>query len=66
MVSVNDKWDVEWQPGMTVAALLAALRFTHPVLVVSVNGHLVPPDQYPTHPVADQDHVKVIHVIAGG
>jgi thiamine biosynthesis protein ThiS len=66
MVLVNDKWEVEWQPGMTVAAVLVALHFTHTVLVVSVNGSLVPPAEYTTHPVADGDLVRVTHVIAGG
>jgi sulfur carrier protein len=66
MVLVNDKWEVEWQPGMTVGALLDTLHFTHSVLVVSVNRLLVPPAEYATHPVADGDHVRAIHVIAGG
>ena len=66
MVQVNDKWDLAWQPGMTVRAVLTALHFTHPVLVVSVNGLLVPPAKYATHPITDGDNVKVIHVLAGG
>jgi thiamine biosynthesis protein ThiS len=66
MIFVNNKWELEWQPRMTVAAVLASLHFTHPVLVVSVNGLLVPPAEYATHPISDQDKVQVIHVIAGG
>jgi thiamine biosynthesis protein ThiS len=66
MIRVNDKWDLAWKPGMTVQDVLIALNFTHPVLVVTVNGGLVPAADYAAHPLADQDRVKVIHVIAGG
>ena len=66
MISVNDKWEVEWQPETTVGTVLAALHFTHPVLVVSVNDTLVQPADYATCPLADGDRVRVIHVIAGG
>jgi thiamine biosynthesis protein ThiS len=66
MIRVNDKWNLAWRPGMTVQDVLVALNFTHSVLVVSVNGALVPAADYPAHPLADQDQVKVIHVIAGG
>ncbi len=66
MIRVNDLRDVPWQAGMTVDDLLEACGFTYRPLIVSVNGVLVPPDQYTTHPVADGDEVRAIHVIAGG
>jgi sulfur carrier protein len=66
MISVNDRWEVEWRPETTVGTVLAALHFTHPVLVVSVNGSLVQPADYGNYPLADGDRVRVIHVIGGG
>lgn len=66
MISVNDKWEVQWQPGMTLRDLLEAVGFTHKVVVISVNGLLIPPADFETHAVADGDLVKVIHIIGGG
>ncbi len=66
MIRVNDKWDIPWQQGMTVERVLRACEFSHQHLVVSVNGRLVPPAEYAGHRVADEDHVRVVHVIGGG
>lgn len=66
MISVNDKWQLEPQPGMTIRAVLTALGFTHTVVVVSVNGTLVASADYDRQTVADGDAVRVIHIIGGG
>jgi thiamine biosynthesis protein ThiS len=66
MIRVNDQWDIPWQPGMTVDDVLVACKFTHHYVAVSVNSQLVPPQEYATWPVADDDQVQVIHIIGGG
>lgn len=66
MIRVNNKFDVEWQEGMTVNSLLEILKFTFPMIVVSVNGKIVPKSEYGTRRVEDNDEVKVMHLIAGG
>lgn len=66
MIRVNDRWDIDWRQGMTVQEVLAACRFTYQHVVVSLNGALVPAEEYGRQLVADGDHVRVIHVIAGG
>jgi thiamine biosynthesis protein ThiS len=66
MVRVNDKWSIEWEPGMTVRDVLAACEFTHRHIVVSVDGVLVPPGEFATRSVVDGADVRVVHVIGGG
>ena len=66
MIRVNDKWNVDWTAGMTIEDVLAACEFTHHHIVVSVNGVLVPLEDYATRPVADGDQVRVNHIIGGG
>ncbi len=66
MIRVNDRWEIPWREGMTVETVLVACKFTHHYVAVSVNGNLVPPDEYARHPVADGDQVQVIHIIGGG
>ena len=66
MIRVNDKFDVEWQKGMTVTSLLEILKFTFPMIIVSVNGKVIPRREYGTTTIEDNDDVKVIHLVAGG
>lgn len=66
MIRVNDKFDVEWREGMTVEGVLTACGFTYPLVVVSVNGQIVPRDAYRTFPVEDNADVRVLHLVAGG
>jgi sulfur carrier protein len=66
MIRVNDKWDIEWRAGMTVQDVLEACQFTHRHIVVSVNGNLVPPGEYPARQVTDGNRVRVVHIIGGG
>ena len=66
MIRVNNKFDVEWREGMTVNSILEVLKFTFPMIVVSVNGKVIPRSEYGTTAIEDDDEVKVIHLIAGG
>jgi sulfur carrier protein len=66
MIRVNDKWDILWQPGMTVNDVLAACKFSHHYVAVTIDSSLVPPDEYAVRTVADGDQVQVIHIIGGG
>jgi sulfur carrier protein len=66
MIRVNDKWDVPWHEGMSVAEVIAACGFTHRHIVVSVNSRAVPAAEIEDHPVADGDRMQVIHIIGGG
>jgi len=66
MILVNNKFDVEWQEGMTVNSILKILKFTFPMIVVSVNGKIIPKSEYGTTRIEDNDEVRVIHLIAGG
>lgn len=66
MIRVNNKFDVEWREGMTVDSILEILKFTFPMIVVSVNGKVIPKSEYGTTTIEDHDQVRVIHLVAGG
>ncbi len=51
---------------MTVDSLLEALNFTFPMIVVSVNGKVIPRSEYETTTIEDNDEVRAIHLVAGG
>jgi thiamine biosynthesis protein ThiS len=66
MIHVNDKFEIEWEEGMTVARLLERLSFSFPLIIVSIDGVLVPQDEYATRRVPEGAEVKVLHMTAGG
>jgi sulfur carrier protein len=66
MIRVNDQFDVEWHPGMTVQDVLDALKFSFRMIVVKVNGDLIRRSAYATTPVPDGADVRAIHLISGG
>jgi sulfur carrier protein len=51
---------------MTVEDLLEAMRYTHPQVVVTINGDLVAHDAYGEVEVPDGADVRVVHLMAGG
>lgn len=54
------------QRGMTVSRLLRRLRFSFPLIIVTVDGVLVSRDNYATWQIPGSPEVQVIHMVAGG
>lgn len=55
-----------WEPGMTVASLLAKLTDGHVYAVVKLDGKLVSRPHFSTTPVGDGSRVTPVPMIAGG
>ena len=66
MIRVNDRDEIEWQKGMTVAQLLQVCRFTSPKIAVFVEGELVRREDYARYPIPDGAEIRVLHLIGGG
>ena len=66
MIRVNDKLDIEWHPGMTVRDMLKACNFTFPLINVTLDGTLIPKEEFDTFTLKDEANVRVIHLITGG
>jgi sulfur carrier protein len=65
MIRINEE-EVGWEEGMTVSSLLAKCRYTFPLIIVKINGELVPRREFEQHAVADGDRVEAIHLMSGG
>lgn len=65
-ITINNTPKEFEQESLTVRELLAALKFSFPMIIVKVNGHLVRKDAYDTELVRDGDRVDAIHLIGGG
>ena len=67
MIRVNDgQFEVKWKKGMTVQSLLQECKLSYPMLLVALNGRVVPPEKYAAHSLADGDAVMVRHLVSGG
>lgn len=65
MITVNgDK--LPWHEGMTVRDILTAKKYTFRMLVVRINGAVVPKSGFDTALVPEGAEVDVIHLISGG
>jgi len=51
---------------LTISALLARFRYTFAHIIVSINGEVIPREEYHTRTIPDGADVRVIHLIAGG
>lgn len=65
MITVNGE-EFSWEEGLTVSRLLQQKRYTHPAIVVIINGHSVPEDDFAITVIQDRDVVQAIHLVAGG
>lgn len=65
MITVN-KRETEWHEGMTVQSLLDEKKYSFKLIIVKINGNVIPTKEYASYPIHDGDNVDVIHLISGG
>ena len=51
---------------LTVNELLEKKNFTFKMLVIKINGKLIPKDRYDNTLISNGDDVSVLHLISGG
>ncbi len=66
MIIVNNRDKLEWQKNMTVKDLLNKMGYKFSLITVTVNGTLVPKEDYEDRPVPDNADVGVFHLAHGG
>ena len=64
-VVVNGK-DAVVPPEATVTTFLAERGFHDKLVVVELNGVILPRDQFATTTLADGDRLEVVHFVGGG
>jgi len=53
-------------PGMTVSSLLAEVHDGKGVVVVEVNGLIIPAERFEETPLNAGDSVEIVHFVGGG
>ncbi len=65
MIQVNSE-PLEWYAGMTVRDVLKAKKYVFPMLIITIDGTLVPREDYDTTMVPDRANLQVVHLLSGG
>lgn len=65
MIEVNGE-KMAWREGMTVRDVLLERRFRFPLLIIRIDGVLVPREAYDRTEVPDGSVVDVLHLMSGG
>ena len=66
MLIVNDRDRIEWKEGMTVQDVLDILRYEYALMTVTVDGRLVPEEEYSLRVLPDGACLTVFHLAHGG
>ncbi len=65
MIQVNSE-PLEWHEGMTVRDVLKAKKYIFPMLIITLDGRLIPREDYETEIVPDHANLQVVHLLSGG
>ena len=65
-ILVNHIQEEHPEPSLTIRQVLDRKGWNFPLLVVSVDGTLVPREQYDSFRVGDGADVSLLHLVSGG
>ena len=66
MLIINDRDKLDWREGMTVQDLLDAFGYNYVLITITVNGTLVPREEWARYRIPDEAAVGVFHLAHGG
>ena len=64
-IEVNTE-KVKWIEGETVSELLQRMNFVYPMLVIRMNGTVIPRPRYPETEIEDGAVLEILHLESGG
>ena len=65
MITVNGK-TIEWIEGETISKLLSRMNYIFPLVIIKINGTLIPRKNYASTIIPDNAKIDIIHMISGG
>ena len=64
-IEVNTR-TIDWVENETVQALLDRMNYSFPLIIVKIDGTLIPKDEYSNSLIPDGSKVEMVHLISGG
>jgi thiamine biosynthesis protein ThiS len=52
--------------GESVKGLLKRLKYNFPLVVIKINGTIIPSDDYINSKISEGDRIEIIHLTSGG
>ncbi|HID26129.1 MAG TPA: sulfur carrier protein ThiS [Thermoplasmata archaeon] len=65
MIEVNGR-KVGWKKDETISELLKRMNYLFPLVIVKINGEVIPRKEFSNVVVPDNSKIDVIHMISGG
>lgn len=65
MIEVNKK-QVDYVENETVKQLLKRMNYSFPLVIVKINGKIIPRKKFSEVTIPDESKISVIHMISGG
>ena len=65
-ITLNNNPENIEEISLTVNQLLKLKNFTFKMLIIKINGNLIPKPDYETTAIHEGDDVNVLHLISGG
>ncbi len=62
----NEQLEIPERQKLTVQELIEYRRFSFKLLVIKINGTLIPKSDYSSAVVNDGDEVLILHLMSGG
>jgi len=66
IITLNNRTESFECTSMTMGELMKIKKFTYKKIIVKVNHQIVEPHEYDTTIIKENDHVVVLHLLAGG
>ena len=66
MIIVNNRDKIPWNKDLTIKKVFDIMGYDFAMVIVSVNGEVVPEEEYGTFLVPDKADVSLIHIAHGG
>ena len=66
MITVNNEHKMAWHQDLTIKDIFKKTGYSDTLYTITVNGQLVPKEEYDSFKVPDNVGVKVFFVVHGG
>ena len=65
-ITLNNRQETFSQQEMSITLIMDEKSFHYKMLIVKLNGILIPRESWPVTVVRDSDRLDIIHLVSGG
>ncbi|HEB37196.1 MAG TPA: sulfur carrier protein ThiS [Thermoplasmatales archaeon] len=65
MIEINGR-NIKWKKGETVQDLLRRTNLNYPIVIVKIDGKMIPKDRFSEVYIRDNSSIDVVPIVSGG